>query len=147
MWINVWFFIHIYIYLWFKLGSGSSIVFRTYGDTAAFVSLTNDWQRGSKAVGTKLHSALCAMMTHFTLVFFYLTGTRKSCENLWGVRGTRHEPCYTECLCVFKRVIYPAPLKKVEECSMQTAEVSSVNEMGSKWRERREVMAINQWDQ
>lgn len=41
----------------------------------------------------------------------------------------------TECLCVFKRGIYPASLKKVEECSVQTAEVSNGDEMGSKgWK-------------
>lgn len=75
------------------------------------------------------------MMTHFRLVLFFFSPARGSpgrIGEVWGAPDLMH---ITECLCVFKRGIYPASLKKVEECSVQTAEVSNGDEMGSKgWK-------------
>lgn len=149
MWINVWFpFIFTYI-----CGSNwvqAAVLLSVHVEILqplCFLLMIDHRVLKLSVLFTKLHSA------HFVRwwlisrwVFFVWPGTRKSCENLWGVRGTRPDPYYTECLCVFKRVIYPAPLKEVEECCVQTAEVSNVNEMGSKWWKRREVMTMSQVD-
>lgn len=109
------------VFLWLTLGAGSSIVSVYVEILQPLCFFANDWPRGFKAVASVYQTSqctLCAPTAH----------SRLSCKNMWGVRGTGPHPYYTECLCVSKRVA---------ECS-----VSNVNEMGSKWWERREVMTV-----